>query len=555
MACLRRTLQAARALPAIKDLTSYDASAAGLIACVGILGWWAAHGVSWSFDVWDSARDVGTAENILAGRYGGDSLYLDERQWYSPLVPFVIALLARTLSIDPMSVVVHGGIFLNLLAPFALYVFARSAIGRPEALVVLVAYLTIIPGRLPSVAAGSYSPWLIPYVFVPGCFLVALVALNNAFRQQRTFPYVLAGLAVTVVGFGHNAPLVVLLGACLCLVIMSAIAPRSSWSGLPRGAARGLTVTLAVAALALSVHFLPLLLAYSGRVANPEPAEWMPPLMSYREVGGYLSRAWGISTVVAGYGVIFALSKKFSDRRATAVLLITVGTVSALSFAYGYVAQFLLVRGLRLPVVAPGFHFAIYAKLCEALFFGIGFCAAVRMVSTRLRYTRGTVLGSGLLVIWSLAHVPSVLGRERELRASALRASRDVDLAEVVRWIRRNTRVDDVFLTSFDGRWSQEYPAVATAGRKMVAANAFFSNPFVSYEAREHDRQAMVRALKSSDYVTYHRLCRKYSVSYVLMWRQSTTESWPVEPTRSGAMSSVFENSHYVVSKSPCEGW
>ena len=86
------------------------------------------------------------------------------------------------------------------------------------------------------------------------------------------------------------------------------------------------------------------------------------------------------------------------------------------------------------------------------------------------------------------------------------------DLREMFAWIQAATSPSDVFLAREDLSLS----VIATAGRKVVAVERLFSNPFVNWESRARDRDTMMAALTSGDPAHFHDTATRHRVRYVV---------------------------------------
>src|SRR5207247_2258230 len=80
------------------------------------------------------------------------------------------------------------------------------------------------------------------------------------------------------------------------------------------------------------------------------------------------------------------------------------------------------------------------------------------------------------------------------------------------RFIRRTTRASDVFLASHGA----VLVLVGPAGRKTVAVQAEFSNPYVDYGSRAADRDAMFRDLEDGHVDDFRRTAATYGVTHVV---------------------------------------
>lgn len=57
----------------------------------------------------------------------------------------------------------------------------------------------------------------------------------------------------------------------------------------------------------------------------------------------------------------------------------------------------------------------------------------------------------------------------------------------------------------------------ATAGRKLVALDGFFSNPYVDLQVRRADRDAMFDLLASGESAQFLALASRYRVRYIVV--------------------------------------
>ena len=92
--------------------------------------------------------------------------------------------------------------------------------------------------------------------------------------------------------------------------------------------------------------------------------------------------------------------------------------------------------------------------------------------------------------------------------------------ADVVAWIRANTDPEDVFLCTDDA----SLYVVPPAGRKVVATNRYFSNPYVDWKGRDAARARMFELLKRQDVAGFRAAAAQYGVRFVLLTRDRSRE-------------------------------
>lgn len=499
----------------------------------------AAAGLSWPCEI-DLYRDMGAAQALLDGNWWGDPAYRGETRWYNPLLPAIYAL-GSLLTGSPLhSFVAGAGPYLNLAGPILFFAMASALFEPRVALFSLLAYLYLGNHAEPSWFHATYSPWSWPMNFTQGLFFLYLWALVRARRSLRLVDELIAGACLGAVACSHTAP--ALIGAILAAL-------DSLWLAVSDGgrARVHLRRLLAVGALSflLSLPFLwPILSSYSFRIVNRAPSG--------------LSVFWGSSfladlkspvTVFVSLGAARALgllrrSDPLRPGAATALLL----TVISLGlFFYGLATQTLSERlGIMLPQAVPAFHFHLYFTAAECLLFGLG-VAWLPEILSRLRIPRRIARASSLLVISGLLALfaPSYLGSvdQVKFRADAEAFGRDEERIALYDWIRSNTSPDTVFL----GERDISMYAVAAAGRKTVALDAQFSNPYVSWEERIRDRDAMFESLRRGDLAELARLAERYGASHVIAVSGSAEECCRLDSPPPGLPTLISTGGRYTI--------
>jgi hypothetical protein len=129
----------------------------------------------------------------------------------------------------------------------------------------------------------------------------------------------------------------------------------------------------------------------------------------------------------------------------------------------------------------------------------------------RPRIEHGLVIAAliGLLIaVW-----PAYLEREdfNDLPRESALYGQNADFVNTYDWLRAHARPNDVVLTS--DRLATY--VIGPAGRKIVAGDSFFANPYVDWKARATDRDAMFGQLMAGDCAAFLPVAAKYPVSYV----------------------------------------
>jgi hypothetical protein len=119
---------------------------------------------------------------------------------------------------------------------------------------------------------------------------------------------------------------------------------------------------------------------------------------------------------------------------------------------------------------------------------------------------------SVLAIVAIIAHYPAYLERP-DFWGRTLALQRDPAEVRITEFLHRTTTDDAIVLASSD----LSLNTVAPSGRRIVALNPVFSNPYVDLIPRVRDRQMMFDALTHGDRERFDLLTDRYSVSHVLV--------------------------------------
>ncbi len=507
-------------------------------------------GLAWPHDD-DLYRDIAQAQTMADGGWLADPFYRGEGTWYNPLGPAVIALASRWAGIPAHEASMRLGPWLGLAAPLAFGAVAASLIGRWGAVAALVAFVFVTPGRLPALLCATYSPWAFGAQVAQGPFYLGLLAVAVAVRRPALWRFALAGALLGLTFLAHTAP-ALLLGAVGCTVTMTG---PGVWPALRPRLTR-LAVLLA-AALAVASPFLwSIAVRYRLRVVNPAPGSWVWRGTGVESLGSILAAALdrpvvlgltllGLAAVVARRGP--CATPRASRRIVVAWLL---WDVSLLAYGLGKPA----LEGMGLPVLslAPAFHFWLHLGAIVSLLVGCGVAwlgdllASTRAAEPARRARRGAVATVALCLVLALASYATwhERGDFTEARLVAEFHSGRADRIAAHRWVRDHTMPDDVFLAEHD----LGLRVVATAGRKLVAMDRNFSNPFVPWEPRAAAAERMLSLLGPAGHEAFHPLAVAYRVSYLIVEREGPGRPFPDVPF----LTLVFRDRDVAVYRTGC---
>jgi hypothetical protein len=470
-----------------------------LLAPAVFLGWRTTRELTWPPDV-DLDRDIGQARTVAEGALLADPFYRGESVWYNPLVPAVVAGLSRTVGAAVNVVYARAGAFLNVLGPLAFFLFVERSFGRGAAAVATFHLVYVRDAASPPWMSPSYSPWLWSASFTTALFYAALLAYRTALRAPSSGAFARTGFLLGLAFLGHAAP-ALLLGA---VMLAGAAGARRH-----AGSLRGHAVAAAVALVVASPFLWSIVGRYRLHVRNPAPLDWVGPGMAAADIGRFLLEQCSVATLIALWALAILVRR---DPRRPEVLLVAAWAVGALGlFAYAVLRDV-----LPLPGLLPRHHFFLYWRGAESALVGFAAALLVRAAADRVSWPEGrrasllvAAVGAAIALAWPSYRQRDVFvaGRQAALRDS-LRANRQAARD----WIETRTRPDDVFLAADD----LALLVVGATGRKTVALDPYFANPYVDPAPRREARDAMLAALERGDEETFRARAAAYGVTHVV---------------------------------------
>jgi hypothetical protein len=507
-------------LPRDKDaVVRYGVAIAGLVLGCVVAG---AEGIRVTRDLqWppgqDLSRDIAAAESIRHGHPLSDPAYEDEWLWYNPLVPAIVAGASSVVNVPIHTVYTRLGAYANLIAPIGLFVLLAVLFDAWVALFAVVGLLFLVPAREPAWLCATYSPWLLPVHFVQGLFYFALLAVWLAWRKSTVRAACLAAALAGLVLLGHTAPFLILTATIGIGVLLTLATGLAHGAGVHSSSVRlSSLLWFALITSIVSAPYLASILGhYHANVLNGSPSSWVPSELSAEGLPRYLRYLLTPTTVglVAAVGLIGLMTRL---RRKENQLILTAAASALLWFIYSCVVVYAGRSGWHLPPIVPSFHFLYYVRAFESVLFGLGVAEVVRIavrVTRRLDSSAAYALASVVLLIWVGTRIDDYRSRSDlvDQRAAALTTFKDPDLFALYQFIRNSTAPSDVFLSADNVGLS----VVAVAGRKVVALDRFFSNPFVDWARRSRDRDQMQALLADGDGPGFMALASRYHVRYV----------------------------------------
>lgn len=479
----------------------------------------------WPYDV-DMYRDIGQAEWVRQGHLLGDASYRGEAAWYNPLLSWVVAAISKVSGISVATVTVRGGVVLNLLAPVALTVLVARWFGRTAAGFALVAFVFLVSADHPSWAVATYSPWLFQANFAQGTAYLALLALPAAFERRRTRDAIVLGALMGVVALAHTAPALLL--AAIVLVVAFRRVRRQDVSA--RDAARAVGIVAASAFVVASPLLVPLALRYRFDVRNELPTSFVWDELRNDHLLRF-ALEFGIRwPILLGIGATvwwwLRQRRHVDDLRLT--VLITWTAVSFLALAVSCFGASTLPGASLVPKVVPSYHWFLYLSASVCVWFGMGVASVVRDLGARRPDLRLSTVATAVAVVMVAVALPQWRDRDERVRTreQSVAIGAMFDEFAVSRWIATSTAEDDVIL--YDLGDEQSLIVGALDARRTVVTGAFFSNPFVDWQARADDAAAMLAALRECRLADFATLAAEYGVGHVV-----TASATPMAATQS----------------------
>lgn len=415
----------------------------------------------------DHFRDIAQARTVLDGHPLADPYYRGEWAWYNPLLAWTLAVGSWLFGMSIGAFHAEAGPWLNLLGPIGFYALAVRLAGRQAALAGLALYLFFATGNEHSWASATYSPWLFAGNFAQGLFYLAALALVETDRNPTTGRALASGALVGATFLAHTAPALIL-AALACVMF------PTRW--------RTLLIVGATAFCVASPFLLPLAFRYRFRVVHPEPIAYVYEPLSRDHLLGTL-RQYGLLIGAALAGVWIVRS-----RFASAWLLIAVAF-----FAYAVAPT---------PPLVPSFHFWLYTTAALALLAG----STLAWLCPR---PIAFIVVTLCLVAWNW---PAYLTRRDLITVRAFSLLQKPEYLAASLRLRELTTPDDIVL----GTYGAVYLIIGPAGRKTLAPDTKFSNPYVEFESREADRDRMLKGILAGDLPTVTRIALQRDISAVV---------------------------------------
>lgn len=181
----------------------------------------------------------------------------------------------------------------------------------------------------------------------------------------------------------------------------------------------------------------------------------------------------------------------------------------------------------------PSFHWLFYLKASLCVLWGHGLvraCWLFGRMATRVmarlkpdkwvRRDRSERIGASAFIVSFvlvlMLTVPSFRDRDEftRYRWAALNTAAEWEIPSSIDWVRENTAPEDRFVTSHR---NAGVFVLGPAGRKVVAVNRYFSNPYVDRSQRVSDQDTILQGILLQNDDKIRPLARRYGVTHALL--------------------------------------
>ena len=478
----------------------------------------------------DFNRDLAFAQGFLNEGFGKDPNFTGHFIWYNPLLTTIEALISRATGVPLHIVLARAGVYLDLLSPVFFFLMMLRLAGWKIALAGVASYIFLASGMLPPFYTATYSAWAFPNCFIQFVFFFNIILVYKAYLTGQLKWFLLLGFSLGISFLGHAAPTV------LILLVMSWMHGKRMYQAVRSGEYPLLRTYFFQGVVAFLPFFfvsLPFLYYIIGKYhlhpVNRAPFEFVDSIFIWRNWRDMLRQNVSIFLLVSGIGYIWFLRQERNPLVRQIVqswLVMALGMYLYSSVLVGLDRHF----GILLPLTVPSFHYFVYLKALQSVFFGYGFlflagwgidlCRRKIFAGVATKIFPFADLGYILLLLMVVgAWLPHYVRRPDflQLRGVALTFSADTARIGTYQFILDNIPEEKVILC---GEHASVFPVMTTA-RKMVSVGITYANPYLEFARRETDRNDMMHFLEKGSPSRAESLLDDYKVNYVLIENDS----------------------------------
>ena len=506
------------------------------------------HDLHWANEP-DFDRDIAYIRSTLDGHYGQDPNMTGQYMWYNPMLFLLETLVVKLTGLPINIVVARAGAFINIISPIAFFFMVVKLFDYKVALPALLCFFFLVNGNLPCWGGATYSPWLLSDTFSQFTFYITIFFCYKAFAKQKLFWFIIFGASLGITFLGHSAPVFIIILIMICIQGRKVIEAfwTKDYSAIGKYFLQGI-----YAVVPFIIFAFPFLYYVFGKYhlhfINHEILECAPGIFARRYTLDLLKQNVTFSLIISVIGMIW-FYKKFDQPILQKIVWHWFFICLGMYIYESAVPTLDHMLHITLPDTIPAFHYFFYLKALQSIFFGFGFIFLLTWLVGRLKGLKEgnpkLKLPDTLVIIcvllYALIYYPIYSSRYdfTELRAQAIEKGKQSDKIAVYNFISKNIPLDHVLLCEHG---LSLFPVMPTA-IKMVSIETFFSNPYVSYEERENDRNEMLSYLTNGG-ITDYKLFSDYNVSDILL----SNDDFKKYKYPSFALSTViFKNNSYTI--------
>ncbi|MCR8560065.1 hypothetical protein KXD93_20610 [Mucilaginibacter sp. BJC16-A38] len=509
----------------LKDNTKYWLACIVMLLIAMVQCYRTIHDLHWASEP-DFDRDIAYIRATLNGNYGKDPNIAGQYMWYNPMLFLMETLIVKVTGLPINIVVARAGAFINLLSPVAFFFMAVKLFDFKVGLAALLSFLFLVNGNLPCWGGATYSPWLISDTFSQFLFYTSIFFCYKAFAEQKLFWFIILGASLGLTFLGHSAPVFIIILIMISIQGQRVIkALRSKeYPAIGKLFFQGLVTIIPFVIFAFPFLYY-VYGKYHFHFINHAILECAPGVFARKETLTLLKLNITFSLPISVIGLVW-FYRKFENQTLRKIVwnwfficLIMYVYESAVPTADH-------ILHIKLPDTIPAFHYFFYLKALQSVFFGFGFIfllsKLVQWINSlnkknfTLKFSNNLVIICVLLYAFLYYPIYSKRADFVELREEAIKKANEKDKIEVYNFITTSIPLDNVLLCEHD---LSLFPVMPSA-IKMVSVETYFSNPYISYDQRESDRNTMLNYLSASVPASAAKLFNDYNVSIVLLTNQ-----------------------------------
>jgi hypothetical protein len=480
-----------------------------LFCFCSVRGYWLLKGLPFP-PYQDSIRDVGFINGILAGNLFGDPTNLGAMRWYPPLLHFIFAAVAGFTDTDTIKLWMAVAPLLNLLAPGSFFLLSKALVGIRAATLATFAFVLLNGWLTPPWVTATYAPWPYTPILAEALFFTTVLIIHRRIDSARYRDAVVIGVAIGLTFLAHTIPGLILIPVVtLAALIVQGPNVRTLFWLMVAG--------MSAAAPAL-LYLGPLIVDYRLDVLN-----FVPVIITERMFlpGGGRKKilaAMHLPTFVALIAVATLVIRGFLDWQK-----ISLGPkVTAILGAWILACIIALARQFACWPIPNGYsicdtfavpihHFHVYLQAAEAILIGHVVCLIYERFFKRVERLVGKESWAAVaisVVLVTAGCINFLLRPSDRDMLERVEKSMFLDF-ELYQWVIANSNQGDLFVTDLpDEEHDPAAFAVFAGARRLVAAPAVQSNPFLNWEERNRRRNNYyVAAITESD-ASHAKLCR-----------------------------------------------